>query len=173
MGRALTDRQKRFCEEYVIDWNASRAAREAGYSEKTSGEQGYQLLQKPLIQAHIEEITKDLQRLAGVSALRNILELKNIAYSNISDVHDSWITLKDWETLPKHIKASIYSIKHSTRTVKDEEGNPVSIETVEIKMHDKRQAIEALNKMLGYNEPEKVQQMGSVQVIQVPDNGRN
>jgi phage terminase small subunit len=32
----MTDKQKRFCEEYVKDWNATRAAIAAGYSEKTA-----------------------------------------------------------------------------------------------------------------------------------------
>ena len=32
---ALTDKQKRFCEEYLIDLNATQAAIRAGYSPKT------------------------------------------------------------------------------------------------------------------------------------------
>ena len=33
----LTEKQKKFCEEYIFDFNASRAARVAGYSEDTAG----------------------------------------------------------------------------------------------------------------------------------------
>ena len=33
---ALTDKQKRFCEEYLIDLNATQAAIRAGYSPKTA-----------------------------------------------------------------------------------------------------------------------------------------
>jgi len=32
----LTPKQKRFVEEYLIDLNATRAAKAAGYSEKTA-----------------------------------------------------------------------------------------------------------------------------------------
>jgi len=39
----LNDKQKRFCEEYVIDWNATRAAKVAGYSEKTAKEIGCEI----------------------------------------------------------------------------------------------------------------------------------
>ena len=53
---ALTGKQKRFCEEYVIDWNATRAAKVAGYSEKTAGAMGAENLTKPEIQEHIDEI---------------------------------------------------------------------------------------------------------------------
>ena len=75
----LTDKQKRFCEEYVIDWNATRSAIVAGYSENTAQVIGSENLTKPIILAYIEEIQKDIKKLAGVSALGNILKLKKIA----------------------------------------------------------------------------------------------
>ncbi|SUV40803.1 Terminase small subunit [Avibacterium paragallinarum] len=45
-GRGLTDKQKRFVEEYLIDLNATQAAIRAGYSKNRASELGYQLLQK-------------------------------------------------------------------------------------------------------------------------------
>jgi phage terminase small subunit len=47
MSDKLTDKQKRFCEEYVIDWNATRSAIAAGYSENTSYSIGSENLKKP------------------------------------------------------------------------------------------------------------------------------
>lgn len=41
---ALTDKQKMFVKEYLIDLNATQAAIRAGYSEKTANEQGSRLL---------------------------------------------------------------------------------------------------------------------------------
>lgn len=79
MSEKLTDKQKRFCEEYVIDWNATRSAIAAGYSENTAKEIGCENLTKPNIAKYIEEIQKDIKKLAGVSALGNILMLKDIA----------------------------------------------------------------------------------------------
>jgi phage terminase small subunit len=78
----LTDKQKIFCEEYVVDWNATRAAKAAGYSENTAKEIGCNNLKKPIIQAYIVEIQKDLRKLAGVSALSNIKLLLKIAKSD-------------------------------------------------------------------------------------------
>lgn len=46
----LTDKQARFCEEYLIDLNATQAAIRAGYSEKTAREQAAQNLSKLNIQ---------------------------------------------------------------------------------------------------------------------------
>ena len=55
-SKKLTPKQKIFCEEYVVDWNASRAARVAGYSEKTAKVQASQLLTKDYISEYIKSI---------------------------------------------------------------------------------------------------------------------
>lgn len=44
MARKLTDKQKKFVEEYLIDLNATQSAIRAGYSPKTANEQGARLL---------------------------------------------------------------------------------------------------------------------------------
>ncbi|QNS14561.1 terminase small subunit [Mannheimia bovis] len=51
----LTDKQKRFIEEYLIDLNATQAAIRAGYSEDTAKEMGYENLTKPHIQEAIQQ----------------------------------------------------------------------------------------------------------------------
>ena len=110
---ALTDKQRRFCEEYVIDWNATRSAIAAGYSEKTASETGYENLRKPQIAEYIDQIKSRLEEAAGISAVKVLLELKNIAFLN-------------------------------------EEGFTIE------KSSDRLKAIEVINKMLGYNSPEKI-----------------
>ena len=75
----LTAKQRIFCEEYVIDWNATRSAIAAGYSEKTAQVIGSENLKKPIISDYIELIQQDLAKLAGISALSNINILKKIA----------------------------------------------------------------------------------------------
>lgn len=42
----MTTKQARFVEEYPKDWNATRAAVRAGYSEKTAAQMGYKLVHK-------------------------------------------------------------------------------------------------------------------------------
>ena len=53
MGK-MTPKQKRFCDEYLIDLNATQAAIRAGYSEKTARKIGQENLTKPDIKAYIE-----------------------------------------------------------------------------------------------------------------------
>ena len=143
---SLTDKQKRFCEEYVVDWNASRAALAAGYSENTAQVIGSENLKKPIIKEYIEHIQKDLAKLANVSALRNILELKKIAYTNLSDFKDGWMTERDFDSLTEEQKGALSEIVYT-----DKMFNGNSEKIVKFKVHDKMKAIEMINKMLGFN----------------------
>ncbi|MEG0999353.1 MAG: terminase small subunit [Clostridiales bacterium] len=52
---ALTAKQKIFCDEYLIDLNATQAAIRAGYSPKTAQEQGSRLLLNVMVQGYIEK----------------------------------------------------------------------------------------------------------------------
>ena len=51
----LTPKQKRFCDEYLIDLNATQAAIRAGYSEKTAKQIATENLSKPYLQEYIAE----------------------------------------------------------------------------------------------------------------------
>ena len=53
--RKLTAKQQRFCDEYLIDLNATQAAIRAGYSKKTAYSIGQENLKKPEISAYIEK----------------------------------------------------------------------------------------------------------------------
>lgn len=55
----LTDKQKRFCEEYMIDLNATQACIRAGYSVDTANVQGTQNLSKLSIQEYISELQRN------------------------------------------------------------------------------------------------------------------
>ena len=52
---AMNAKQKRFCDEYLIDCNATKAAIRAGYSEKTAKQMGAENLSKPDLRAYIDE----------------------------------------------------------------------------------------------------------------------
>lgn len=52
---ALNERQKRFCDEYLIDLDATNAAIRAGYSEKTAYSIGSENLRKPELRHYIDE----------------------------------------------------------------------------------------------------------------------
>lgn len=51
----MTAKQRRFCDEYLIDLNATQAAIRAGYSEKNARNIASENLAKPNIRAYIDE----------------------------------------------------------------------------------------------------------------------
>lgn len=51
----MNARQKRFCDEYLIDCNATQAAIRAGYSQKTAYSIGEENLKKPELKSYIDE----------------------------------------------------------------------------------------------------------------------
>lgn len=59
MNVTLTDKQKKFCKEYVIDYNGTQAAIRAGYSEKTAKVQACQLLREEKILTIIKNLQKE------------------------------------------------------------------------------------------------------------------
>ena len=69
----MNEKQKRFCEEYLIDCNATQAAIRAGYSEKTAGSQAFDLLKKPEIQNYIAELMEG-RRKATIASAEEVLE---------------------------------------------------------------------------------------------------
>ena len=50
----MTEKQKRFCDEYLIDYNATQAAIRAGYSPKTAYSIGDENLKKPELKSYLE-----------------------------------------------------------------------------------------------------------------------
>lgn len=50
----MTPKQKRFCDEYLIDLNATQAAIRAGYSKKTAYSIGEENLRKPELKKYID-----------------------------------------------------------------------------------------------------------------------
>ena len=55
MAAKMTAKQMRFCDEYLIDLNATQAAIRAGYSEKTATVIGSENLTKPYIREYIDK----------------------------------------------------------------------------------------------------------------------
>jgi phage terminase small subunit len=69
----MTDKQKRFCEEYLIDCNGTQAAIRAGYSEQTAKQIASENLAKPDLQTYIAELMED-RRKATIASAEEVLE---------------------------------------------------------------------------------------------------
>lgn len=154
--KTLTDKQQRFCEEYIIDWNGTRAAIAAGYSEKTAYSIGSENLRKPEIKDYIAECKNKIEELAGVSKLRAIKQLSRMAFADISEAYNDDGTLKPLSQMSEDLKATFEGVE--TMTIGE-----VS-EVQKLKIASKRGAIQDLAKMLGWNEAEKIEHSGDINI---------
>ena len=76
----LNEKQKQFCEEYIIDLNGTQAAIRAGYSKKTARAIANELLTKLDIQEYICKLKNKRSERVKYSQdelMRDILEVKN------------------------------------------------------------------------------------------------
>jgi phage terminase small subunit len=139
----LTARQKKFCDEYLIDLNATQAAIRAGYSPNSAGAIGGENLKKPEIRARIDAALAEQSRRTGVTADRVVRELARVAFVNAEDVIDfDTATIKNGSS--RDDTAAIASVKVKTIPTTDGEG----IER-EIRLADKLKALELLGKRFG------------------------
>lgn len=176
MDEKITAKQQRFIEEYLVDCNATQAAIRAGYSEKSAQQIGAENLLKPVILTAIDVRRAALSKKLEIDAERVLREYAAIAFAQLTDyvqiatkphykfgVHPltgkldmipvggyQQVTLTDTATLPEYKLAVLAGIKQG------ENG-------IEIKMHDKIKALEALGRHLGlFND--KLQLEGGLQV---------
>ncbi|HJZ94598.1 MAG TPA: terminase small subunit [Gemmataceae bacterium] len=86
---ALTPRQQRFVEEYLIDLNATAAYRRAGYAAKTdnaAAASASALLRNPKVAAVIQVAKSERSARCRLAADRVLDEVAAIAFSDIRDI---------------------------------------------------------------------------------------
>ena len=64
----LNPRQIRFCQEYVVDFNATQAAIRAGYGESDAHNSGWRITMNPEACDYINELTEQAARLSQLNA---------------------------------------------------------------------------------------------------------
>ena len=128
MARNLSEKQQLFVQEYLVDLNATQAAKRAGYSEKTARSVGAENLTKPDIQKAIAdsiqvrsqrtEVTQDyvlktivetIERSKQAQVITNAQGEPMIRETEDGDLqvvarYDAQAVLKGAELLGKHLK---------------------------------------------------------------------
>jgi phage terminase small subunit len=71
-GDKLTDKQEKFCHEYLIDLNATQAAIRSKYSKKGARVRGFELLANSNVQRRIAELRKEIAQDEGTLTPKQI-----------------------------------------------------------------------------------------------------
>lgn len=121
---ALTEKQKRFADEYIIDLNATRAYKAAYPSVKkdeTAAAAGARMLRNVNVSEYIDKRMKDRVKRTEITQDMVVRELAAIAFSNAADY------AKVIE------KQAVYTTENGRRIpLEDKDGNPVMINDVEL-----------------------------------------
>lgn len=83
---ALTPKRKAFCDAYLANgMNATQAAKEAGYSEKTAYSQGNRLLKNDEVREYIKNRTDELARERIVTGDQVLAFLSEVMCGNLEE----------------------------------------------------------------------------------------
>lgn len=129
---ALTPKQQRFVEEYLIDLNATQAAIRAGYSEKNADKIGSQLLGKTRVAASIRDAQEKRTRRTEITADYVLTTIRETVEALLNDREKNAANIfKGSELLGKHIK--LFTDKHE---ITGADSGPIQITVVPVKVPD-------------------------------------
>lgn len=145
----LLHREKMFAMAYVQNnGNASQAAVTAGYSAKTRGEIGAELLRRPRILEYIQAIQADLALQLGISAIDIAREYAKIGFSDYRKVFDpethQILEAKDFDD---NTAAAVSSFE-VTEIYEPRTGKFIG-KNKKLKFHSKIEALDKLARMIG------------------------
>lgn len=148
----MNEKQRLFVQEYLVDLNATQAAKRAGYSEKTAGSTGWELLQKPEIAQAVQEAFRDRVDRTQVTQDRVIAEYAAIAFADVRDLM-SWdeerVHLVPSADLGSRAAATIQTVKSKVTRIPREDDDDLERIELELRMHSKVSALDALAKHVG------------------------
>lgn len=146
-AKALNPKQQQFVVEYLVDLNATQAAIRAGYSPKTAGVQGFDLLKKPEIAAAIESLRNEHAKNTGLTVERVLTEAMRLAFFDIRKLTDAEGNPIPINQLDDDTAAAIQGLELATERSRDEDGSVTVVR--KYKIADKNAALERLFKHLG------------------------
>ena len=135
----LTDKQRAFCREMVVDWNATQAAIRAGYSAKTAAQTAHRLLRNVNVGARIRKLAQAAAHRNDITVDRVLEEHRRIAFANLSDiieVRDGIAYAKDFAELGPEQLAVIERVHQGPHGVT-------------VSLHDKTRSLDSLARYLG------------------------
>ena len=148
----MTDAQKRFCDEYLIDLNATRAYKVAYPNckkDETASAAGSRMLGNVKVQEYISQKQKEIEKRTEITQDMVINELAKIAFLDIRKLYTENGQLKNVADIDDDTAGAISSLE----TLEEYDGNGDDREkigdTQKVKLLDKTRALELLGRHLG------------------------
>ena len=150
----LTPKQEKFCQEYMIDLNATQAAIRAGYSKDTANRIASENLTKPDIQEFITILRLETSKRTEITIDAVLNEYRKLAMFDVRKLYNDDGSIKSVSDLDDDTAGAIIGIE----VIEGEFTN-----TKKVKLSDKKGALDSICKVLGFNAPDKsVVEMGVV-----------
>lgn len=167
---ALTAKQQKFAEEYIVDLNATQAAIRAGYSEKTAKSIGQENLTKPDLQEYIQQLMDERSKRTQITADMVLREYAKIGFSNITDYLKVAEQEVNTDAGPMMIKTvDIFETDNIDRSKLDAIAEiKQTRDGIALKLHDKKGALDSIARHLGMFK-DRVEHSGSLGVTIVDD----
>ncbi|MNO36208.1 Terminase small subunit [compost metagenome] len=176
----LTAKQKRFIEEYLIDLNATRAYKAAGYSVKSDNAaavEGHKLLRNPKIASEVQKSMDDRSERTKITADKVLQEFAKIGFAKITDylkvnTAERVVDYKEDEDEEGNItRRPIFDMVQSVEIFDTDEVDSIKMDAVaeitetkygiSLKLHDKVSALEKIGRHLGMFK-DKIEHSGGV-----------
>lgn len=138
----------------------------SGLSEQAICVEAQRVFWRAPVQARLDVLQAEARARSGVTADRVIEEFAAVAFSDIREVlsvQDGVVRIRDLDTLPQRVTRAVSSIKAKVIAVDKqtlEDGSKVEYDVlqIEVKMHDKLVAANALGRNLGLFKRDNEQQ---------------
>lgn len=140
----LTPKQRRFVAEYLIDLNATQAARRAGYSSRVAKQQGTENLAKPIIKAALAAGRAQQLQTADLSAARVLEELRRLSMVDMRSFYDAAGNLKPIHALTPEQGSQLASVEVIVKNAEAGDGHTDRVH--KIRVWDKPRSLELLAK---------------------------
>lgn len=148
----LSPKRERFCQEFVVDCNKTKAAERAEYSKQSAASQGARLYRNAKVKARIKELQALQQERVGITQDKWIREYEKVAFLKTTDVFHfgeetvnidgvditvARVRLKKKSELSDAVLSSISSIKETQQGIS-------------IKFYDKLKSLDSIGKHYGW-----------------------
>ncbi len=181
MKNELSHQEKRFCYEYIVDYNQTAAYIRAGYSTNysTASVNSHKKINEPKIKDFIEFLTAERNARTSVTGDKVIEELAKIAFFNPRNIKQTTYNketgemssrLKDLSEMSPEDSAVISEI--TERQIHRDNDAGITVIDRKYKFHSKSHALEQLGKHTGIYEKDNSQKQVAQVVISLPSNGK-